>query len=155
MSLNKCNKKIKCCKMQTIAFSQKEELSNDFLNHTEQNKLHKVSWAEPHSRFPLEKFGWENICLGKKFDLKKCGSKKNFGQNNVFLHISSSWFKLRLHTGNQLPGLSRSPLEVWLGGVVGGRWWSYSLLCHSKLELRLSWGCDNICGYDLICWDMN
>ena len=37
-----------------------------------------------------------------------------------FLHISSSWVKIRLHTKNQLPGLSGSALKVSLGGGWGG-----------------------------------
>ena len=37
-----------------------------------------------------------------------------------FLHISSSWVKIRLHTENQLPGLSGSALKVSVGGVVEG-----------------------------------
>jgi hypothetical protein len=32
------------------------------------------------------------------------------------LHISSSWVKIRLHTENQPPRLSRSALKVSLGG---------------------------------------
>ena len=52
----------------------------------------------------------------------------------------STWVKIRLHSENQLPKLSGSALKVvvWVGGG-----WSNWLLCHSQLELRLSWGCDN------------
>jgi hypothetical protein len=35
----------------------------------------------------------------------------------IFLQISSSWFKIRLHTKNQLPRLSGSGIKV-CGGVV-------------------------------------
>ena len=45
------------------------------------------------------------------------------GDPYFFLHISSSWVKIRLHTENGLPKLSRSALKavVWSGGgVVGG-----------------------------------
>ena len=43
---------------------------------------------------------------------------------NLFLQISSSWVKMRLHTKNQLPRLSGSALKIcdewWLGRVMGG-----------------------------------
>ena len=44
------------------------------------------------------------------------------GDPYIFLHISSSWVKIRLHTENQLPGLSGSALKVsvlvaWVGWV--------------------------------------
>ena len=42
------------------------------------------------------------------------------GDPYFFLHISSSWVKIRLHTENHLPGLPGSALKVCLGGVVGG-----------------------------------
>ena len=38
--------------------------------------------------------------------------------SNFFLHISSSWVKIRLHTENELPMLSGSSLKVELGGGV-------------------------------------
>ena len=34
------------------------------------------------------------------------------GDPYFFLHISSSWVKIRLHTENQLPGLPGSALKV-------------------------------------------
>ena len=44
------------------------------------------------------------------------------GDPNFFLHISSSWVKIRLHTENQLPRLPGSTLKVvvwwWVGGWV-------------------------------------
>ena len=40
-----------------------------------------------------------------------------------FLHISSSWVKIRLHTENQLPKLSGSFLKVVVGGVGWVGWW--------------------------------
>ena len=40
------------------------------------------------------------------------------GDPYFFLHISSSWVKIRLHTENQLPGLPGSGLKVLLCGVV-------------------------------------
>ena len=52
----------------------------------------------------------------------------------IFLHISFSWVK-KLHPEIQLPRLPGTALRVW----VGWWWWSNSLLCHSQLELRLSW----------------
>ena len=48
------------------------------------------------------------------------GQHTHFAQTN-FLHISSSWVKIRLHTENQLPRLPGSALKVysgWVGGVV-------------------------------------
>ena len=36
-----------------------------------------------------------------------------------FLHISSTWVKIRLYTENQLPRLSGSGLKVCGGGVGG------------------------------------
>ena len=44
------------------------------------------------------------------------------GDPYFFLHISSSWVKIRLHTENQLPKLSGSALKVvvWSGGGGGG-----------------------------------
>jgi hypothetical protein len=51
----------------------------------------------------------------------------------LFFHISSSRVKISLHTKNQL----EVPYKFkWVGGVG---WWSYRLLCHSQLELRLSY----------------
>ena len=45
------------------------------------------------------------------------------GDPYFFLHISSSWVKIRLHTENELPMLSGSALKVELvGGWVD---WSY------------------------------
>ena len=38
---------------------------------------------------------------------------------HCFLHISSSWVKMRWHTENQLPGLPGSGLKDWVGGVGG------------------------------------
>ena len=37
------------------------------------------------------------------------------GDPYFFLHISSSWVKIRLHTENQLPGLPESALKVSVG----------------------------------------
>ena len=37
-----------------------------------------------------------------------------------FLHISSSWVEIRLHTENRPPRLSRSALKVSMGGMVVG-----------------------------------
>ena len=43
------------------------------------------------------------------------------GDPYFFLHISSSWVKIRLYTENELPLLSGSALKVELGWwVVGG-----------------------------------
>ena len=39
------------------------------------------------------------------------------GDLYLFLHISTSWVKIRLDTKNQPPRLSRSALKVSLGGV--------------------------------------
>ena len=47
------------------------------------------------------------------------------GDPNFFLHISSSWVKIRLHTENQLARLPGSALKVYVGGwgeVGGVRW---------------------------------
>ena len=53
----------------------------------------------------------------------------------IFLHISFIWIKIKLHPEIHLPRLPGTALWVW----VGWWWWSNSLLCHSQLELRLSW----------------
>ena len=42
------------------------------------------------------------------------------GDPYFFLHILSSWVKIRLHTENQLPKLSGSALKVVVWVVVGG-----------------------------------
>ena len=42
------------------------------------------------------------------------------GDPNFFLHISSSWVKIRLHAENHLPRLPGSALKV---SVVG--WWGW------------------------------
>jgi hypothetical protein len=55
-----------------------------------------------------------------------------------FLHISSSWVKIRLHTENQLPGLSGSALKVWLGWVGGVGWGGGPT--DYFITLNLSWG---------------
>ena len=39
-------------------------------------------------------------------------------KNEVVFHISSSWVKIRLHNGNQLPGLPGSALNVMGPSVV-------------------------------------
>ena len=60
----------------------------------------------------------------------KSASKVAWRSLNYFLHISSILVKIKLHSKNQLPRLHGVV-------VVGG--WSYQLLFHSQLELRLSW----------------
>ena len=40
-----------------------------------------------------------------------------------FLHISSSWVKIRLHAKIQLPGLPGMALKVVVGWVGGWWWW--------------------------------
>ena len=68
------------------------------------------------------------------------------GDPYIFLHISSSWVKIRLHTENQLPGLSGSALKDWLGWVGGVGWggvgWGGGPTDYF-VTLNLSWGCDN------------
>ena len=58
-----------------------------------------------------------------------------------FLHISSSWVKIRLHTENQLPRLPGSALKVpgWWGGVVA----SYPFLSQAPTHVEVELGCDN------------
>ncbi len=58
-----------------------------------------------------------------------------------FLHISSSWVKIRLHTENQLPMWSGSALKVCLvgGGVVVQ---PIPLSLPTRVEVEM--GCDNI-----------
>ena len=41
----------------------------------------------------------------------------------VVFQISSSWVKIRLHTKNQLPMLSKNALIVMIPGVVVVVWW--------------------------------
>ena len=67
-----------------------------------------------------------------------------YGTPIFFLHISSIWVKIRLHTENQLPRLSGSGLKV-CGGVVVG-WWGgvgYTPIAVShQLRFWLKLGCD-------------
>ena len=42
------------------------------------------------------------------------------GDPYFFLHILSSWVKIRLYTENQLPMLSGTALKVYVGGWGGG-----------------------------------
>jgi hypothetical protein len=58
------------------------------------------------------------IYFKKKF--KKGGGGR--GYPYFFLHISTSWVKIRLHAENQLPRLPGSALKVYVGG--GGVGWS-------------------------------
>ena len=44
------------------------------------------------------------------------GGVRGLGDPYIFLHISSSLVKIRLHTENKLPMLSGSALKVLLGG---------------------------------------
>ena len=87
--------------------------------------------SSPRSSKILKK----NILTQKKW-LKVCGGGGGGGPY-FFLHISSSQFEIRLHVENQLPGLTGSVLK-FLGQV---EWcgWANQLLCHSQLELYLSW----------------
>ena len=57
-----------------------------------------------------------------------------------FLHISSSWVNLRLHTKNELPMMPESALTVpvWGGGVG-----SYPLLSLAPTPVEVELGCDN------------
>ena len=48
---------------------------------------------------------------------------------NFFLHISSSWVKIRLHTENQPPRLSRSALKVYMW------WWWWVVVQLTTLSL--------------------
>ena len=57
------------------------------------------------------------------------------GDPYFFLHISSSWVKIRLHTENQLPGLPGSALKVVLGGWVGGG----EQFTHFGFKIILTW----------------
>ena len=56
------------------------------------------------------------------------GGGGGLGDPYFFLHISSSWVKIRLHTENQLTGLHGRALTVSVVVVV---WWANPLLCHS------------------------
>ena len=52
------------------------------------------------------------------------------GDPYFFLHISSSWVKIRLYAENQLPMMSGSALKV----VVGGGWVVVVLLSTLSLS---------------------
>ena len=56
----------------------------------------------------------------------------------IFLHTSFRWVKIKFHAEIQLSKLPGIALNIWLEW-----WWSNSLLCHSQLELRLSWAMTN------------
>ena len=77
-----------------------------------------------------------SFCTSACFDWKISKVEYKF---LMFLHISSSWVKLELHTEYQLPGLLGSDMKVWLVVVVVDGW-SNQILCHSQLKLWLS--CD-------------
>ena len=53
-------------------------------------------------------------------------------------HTSFRWVKIKFHAEIQLSKLPGIALNIWLEW-----WWSNSLLCHSQLELRLSWAMTN------------
>ena len=57
---------------------------------------------------------------------------------SFFLHIFSSWVKIRLHTKNPLPRLPGSALKFSVGGGFQPIMWSH----QPRLRLRL--GCDNM-----------
>ena len=65
------------------------------------------------------------------------------GDPYFFLYISSSWVKIRLHTENQLPGLTGSALKVF----VGWWWWGgggfHSIMWSPQLRFRLELACYN------------
>jgi hypothetical protein len=54
-----------------------------------------------------------------------------WGDPNFFLHISSSWAKIRLLAENQLPRLSESALQV----CVGWWWWVPVLTLSQNKDL--------------------
>ena len=58
-------------------------------------------------------------------------------QSVLFLHILSSWVKIRLNTENQLPRVPGSALKVPVGVVVG--WVPTHYQVKLQLMLRLSW----------------
>ena len=82
--------------------------------------------------------------LHTKNQLPKLGGA---GDPNFFLHISSSWVKIRLHTENHLPGLPGSALKVCLVGGVGGVGWVgwvvqlITLSTPTRVEVELRLGC--------------
>ena len=55
--------------------------------------------------------------LGRLPFSKKLRSSSVFKNVDVVFHISSSWVKIRLHTKNQLPRLSRTAVIVIIPGV--------------------------------------
>ena len=65
------------------------------------------------------------------------------GDPYFFLHISSSWVKIRLHTENQLPGLPGSALKVSVGwgrgGGSGGVVWGGWVPLHYVVTPTSSW----------------
>ncbi len=72
------------------------------------------------------------------------------GDPYFFLHISSSWVKIRLHTENHLPGLPGSALKVCLVGlrrICGGCCTEYvvvqliTLSTPTRVEVELGYGC--------------
>jgi hypothetical protein len=58
----------------------------------------------------------------------------------LFLNISSSWVKIRLHTENQLRRLPGSALKVPGGGWVVVA--SYPLLSQAPTHVEVELGCD-------------
>ena len=59
----------------------------------------------------------------------------------LFLHISSSWVKIRLHTNNQLPRLPGSLCGWWVGWWVEWVVQLITLSLPTRVEDEL--GCDN------------
>jgi hypothetical protein len=62
-------------------------------------------------------------CLSRTLSFVE--SSQLFSNNVSDVPGLSIWVKIRLHTKNQLPGLSGSALNVSLGGGGGGGGWSY------------------------------
>ena len=76
---------------------------------------------------------------------------RGLGDPYIFLHISSSFVKIRLHTENELPRLSRSALKVpgWVHYgykvqyTMAIRWvGSYPLLSQAQTPVEVELGCD-------------
>ena len=99
---------------------------NLFRNFFGMNKIWVGNLFWPNSVLLQKKIG------SKKFWAEKIWVKKNLGQKNVWVHESSSWVKIGLHTENQLPGWSGSGLKFF-------RWWVGGLHTHNLVKPTSTW----------------
>jgi hypothetical protein len=116
-------------------------------NYVNKRTIHLVGWVGGPTDYLVTlnlSWGWVEavtIIMLYRYQYIYWGGERGGGSGDpyFFLHISSSWVKIRLQIENQLPGLSGSALKVWLtwvGGVVV-QLITLSLSTWVEVELRL------------------